>query len=125
MLFIAKGEGSSPGYARATWHEGMLVIGELRPWADKAHISAQNIVELGKFIQFKAAEELSYASNSRIAGRRMSGPDGLRIFNHGAKFVDCEQTPVLPDTLLPKNDGPLGGEADGKSNEAECRAQKQ
>ena len=51
------------------------ILGNLRPRADQAHLSLQDIPKLGQFIQFCLSEDSANPSNARIsiAGYQWSG----------------------------------------------------
>ena len=60
----------------------------------------QDVDQLGKFIQFVAAEEGACAGNALVATDGDAGAVQMGIGAHGAEFVDAEDAAVQAYTFL-------------------------
>lgn len=66
------------------------VLRNLRTWTNQAHLTYENIPELGQFIEFGHSKESSHSRDSTIAGDSNQAPAVIRY--HRAKFPNPEST---------------------------------
>ena len=86
------------------------VLHQQRARPDPAHLAAQDIDKLGKFIQAAPAQEPSHPGD---AGVPVCGPLGAAAFGippHGAELEDLEEAAVEPHARLAVEDRPGRGE---------------
>src|SRR5579859_1075998 len=79
-------------------------VRQLWTWANQAHIAAQYVEELRKFVKLVLAEE---ASESRYAGITFFGqrwPIVLGVDRHGSELVYGKQNSVSADPFQAEND---------------------
>lgn len=94
------------------------MLGEFWARANKAHLSAKDVEDLGQFIKFPAAQELTNRGESLV---KMSSNDGtvhmIAKMRHGTKLEDGESPAVAPHPLLAKEDWAAGSEAHRKPDQ--------
>lgn len=72
VLLVAKGQGCRSSHSRATSHWSVLVVRQFWARAYQAHVAAQHVVELRKFIHFEAAQQISYRGNPGVSFCRVA-----------------------------------------------------
>ena len=82
--------------------------------ADQTHVSAEDIPQLGQFVQFSSAQETSETGDDR--GIDMMTGDRVGAWLHGAKFIHNTGLLVSPNALLVKERGPGRKPADSSQN---------
>ena len=98
------------------------MVGEGRPWADKAHIAFEDIDALRQLIQRKSAKDPARPRDAGIVIVAVdAAPRMLRTHGHGSKLVESKHFLVQPDTLLTKERASLGIQADQEHDEKEKR----
>jgi len=80
------------------------VFPNLGTGTDKAHISFENIDELGHFINLCPSQPPSQFGNPRVVSESDRSAPEMSVFNHGTKFEDDKRATSLSDPLLPKED---------------------
>ena len=77
------------------------VLRDLGPWTNQAHISAEHVIELRKFIELEFAYESTNRCHSQVAiHREFLAWFVAAVFGHAAKFIDPKQTPAQPHSIL-------------------------
>ena len=83
-----------------------LLNRKARPWTDQADLVAENVPDLGEFVDLRTAQELSQTVCNSHRGDVMSaGLDGSDL--HRPEFVAGEYLPVATDAVLPENAWPF------------------
>ncbi len=87
--------------------------GPLGPRADEAHVAAEDVEELGQFVDVRPPKPAADPGAAVVAGR---GPDGpglpLGVDAHAPELEHAEQPAPLPDALLHVEDRPAGRDQD-------------
>lgn len=96
--------------------ELLVMEGEVWAWADDGHLAAEDIPELGKFIEGGAAEEGAEGEDAGVAAAGLAGFECLIVDVHGAEFEDSEGAAVDTVARLFEEEGPRGLEAVGEPN---------
>jgi hypothetical protein len=98
------------------------MVGEGRPWADKAHIAFEDIDALRQLIQRKPTKDPARPSDAGIMIVAVdAAPRMLRIHCHGPKLVEGKHFLVQPDTLLTKERAPFGIQTNQEHDQKEKR----
>lgn len=87
---------------RAIMHQ---VFHEEGSWADKAHISLENVQEFRKLIQTGAAHQLAESRESIRVGQEL--PIGSASIGHRAEFIQDKGLTVKPGASLREQERPI------------------
>ncbi len=93
----------------------------LRPGPDQGHVARDHIDQLRQFVQLVAAQEGPQWGDPIIVTGGDAGAAEVGIGMHGAEFVDAEDFPIQPDTVLTEEGGARAGQLDGERNEGKER----
>ena len=118
----------SPACNAGTDHVAQIVIGNLvaepldkfgalRPGADKPHIAAQNVPELGNFIESGLAHESTKRCDPGIILGCPNSSCCFSILAHGAKLVGGELASAVADAGLIEAPRTRRGEPDRQDDE--------
>src|SRR5438128_8728669 len=92
------------------------VFRHLRPWADEAHVAAQDVDELRDLVEAIAPE---HGAQPRDAAAVVA-QDGVRLARvedaHGAELDETEEPAVKADTLLDEEDGAAALQLDAEGH---------
>src|SRR5437762_649613 len=76
-----------------------------RPWPHKAHLPAQDVDELRKFVDARVAHESPHGRNARVVDACPRWlPILFGVLGHAPKLEQCEFMAVTTDSLLPVDD---------------------
>src|SRR5262249_25582319 len=124
------GQSANPGsncQAFLVTGKGLVQVGkELGPFrtrADQAHVAAQDIDELGQFIQMTEAQEPAQPRDARVSGK---GPARagrcFAIMDHGANLQDGEKSALAAYPSLLVKGRPRRGQLDKEGCQKEERS---
>ena len=121
-FFIPKQDAGSAGNTGPQYknlaqsiREGSNKLRHIRPRSNEAHVAAKNVVKLGQFVQFGLPEDLSKARDTRVALAGQAGIISL-VDCHTSEFQEREAASALSDTVLSKQNGTGGSDADEQSD---------
>ena len=77
------------------------IFDEKRARTDDAHISAENVPELGKLVERGRAEQLSEFRQAHLVGQKLAL--FIALIRHRAELVKLEDALVFARTLLTKD----------------------
>lgn len=78
----------------------------LGTWTDKGHLAAEDVPELGKFVEVVLTQELADLGHAFVLAARIQG--GTCLFGielHAAELIDVERATETADALLLENGG--------------------
>jgi hypothetical protein len=80
------------------------VLRELRAWADKAHLTAQNIDELRQLVQLQSPQDTPYFRHAGVTmpGYRQCIPGPMTAHLHGSELEDDKPLLIQSDPPLAK-----------------------
>jgi hypothetical protein len=102
-VLAGKGESCDSGDSGPAWKGAELLSGDAGPGTDKAHITAQYIDDLGKFVYFKFAKHEAHGCDSS-SGR--AGESRLFVggcLDHSSELQYRERSAVRTNAGLPEN----------------------
>src|ERR1700687_1987763 len=89
----------------------------LRTGADEAHVSQQNVDELGEFVDLCFAQPFPEWRDPRVSLRCQEWAGAGWALVHGSKLEDLERPTKLTDSHLPKERRPGARELNKESDE--------
>ena len=107
------------------WRVLLHLVTQGRPWSDHAHFPAQDVPELRKLVERKAAQRAPHPRDPRIAAvDRVPGAEPLGADDHRAQLEELEVDAVLADARLPVENGPGALELDRERGNGQERARE-
>jgi len=104
-----------------------LIIGFLLwrvgSWADQAHLSEDNIDQLGKLVDACLSDDAPNFGDARVAVGREVRADRWCVAAHAAELVNREWAALLADASLTKNRAAGAGRGDGDGSDDQDRTQ--
>ena len=90
--------------------EAVNVMRAFGAGADEAEIAAEDVPELGEFVEIPAAQEGADAEEAGVVARGADGEvvGGGGVGAHAAQFPESERTAVGTDASLPEQHGAAG-----------------
>src|SRR4029077_20880733 len=76
-------------------------FGTFGPWADEAHVAAQDIEDLRQLIDAQLADDRAHARHAWIGVLCPLRPVQLRVLSHAAELQHLEQLPAQTHPRLP------------------------
>lgn len=121
LVFVAEaGFGAEAGREEEGGpHFGTVVFdvaGNFGAGADEGHVAAEDVPELGDFIEAKAAEAAADAGDAPVVAGGDEAAFAIGMDAHAAEFVDLEGATALGEAGLGVEDRPGAVEADGKGD---------
>ena len=80
--------------------EQFVVLDEVRTRPDNAHVSAQDVDELGKLVEARPAQEMSKRIYPAVALSDLTTGVGLTIHTQGAELINREGVLFGPGAFL-------------------------
>jgi hypothetical protein len=111
-FFVAKGEGSLSGEAGAVGHTESFMVSQLWARADEAHVTLEDVPELGQLVHFVAAQEGAGGRDAGVAEDRVARTAGETVSAHGTEFEEGEFFAITAGAELTKEGGATRAEAD-------------
>ena len=91
-------------------------------WPNKAHLSDEDIDQLGEAVHLAVTQPMAYPCNSRIVGNGDGIALGLLV--HGAELTDTERLALLSDAPLKEKKRSLGVQFDEDSDNKQGKKQQ-
>ena len=125
--FVAKGERSRVGDARAHGQQRLAQLGRIvrdiaRQFgarAHQAHGPLQHVDELGQLVEPVPAQDRADAGDARVMRQRERQAAPRRAIDHGAQFVDAKRPAAAAHALLAKEHRPRRVELDRQRHQRE------
>src|SRR5476649_2960503 len=117
--------GTNDAAQREVWDLPYILLverGRFRPRTDPAHVAAQNVEQLGQFVESATPQEVARARHPGIA--RLGEARPVRAMEHRAELDHAEGAPAPADPRLQEEDRPWTVEPHGNGDQAEDRHQQ-